>query len=306
MKNEDKVYKCPKCQKNKMTEKEFDNFTEYECQSCGYNYKVYQPKQNQRQSIQVFDLLQKNAWVLAIIAIILAVSLYPVISGQVGDANNRINYVGNTLSNDIEDNSDDISTLKGNLTVLKNNINSMDTLLNVIELNLGQLIGLDEIVSKLKHNVTNIEDNITEINEFLEDIDEDYDLQNSVGNLTFTFYQNQTNVTNYCHLNISVKNYETDLADVKFGIQYDYTNISLMVWDGLIKPQEYQWTNGSYKDNYYLQWFERGNSFYALYNITWSYSDYNSTQIDTADIKENIMVNGYLVDDMEIYEKDGY
>jgi len=302
MKDNSQVYKCPKCQKNTMYEKDVDGYSEYNCESCGYNYKVFKPQNKQRQIIPIFALLEKYAWVLSVVALVLAISMYPIISGQVSDANARTNYVGNSLQTCIDENSDYISGLNTNVTVLKNNLNSMDALLNVIEINVGKLIGLDVIVSNLRNNITSAEEDISKINEFLDDIEDNYTLESSFGKLDFTFYQNQTNVTNYCHLNVSVENDETDLVDVKFGVHCEYTNISLMEWGGFIKPQEYQWVNGSYMDNYYLQWFERGKSFYAIYNITWSFSDYNSTQLDTGDIKENIMVNSFLVDDIDVLE----
>jgi len=305
---ENKVYKCPKCQNNSVHETDYGGYKEYRCQSCGYNYQIPQQKKK-NPMMDFFKLLEKSAWLLSVIAIVLAVAMLPIIGGQVDSANSRINTVSynfNNLDDKVDNNNDSLASIKTDITGMKFNIDSMDVLINAIETNIGNLIGLDSVVSKLKTNVTNLEDNLSE---FENDINQLFTLVgtnplDSDVNLTFTFYKNQTNVTNYCHLDFTVENTDTDIGDVKFGFQYDKTNVSLMNWTGNIKPQEYQWVNGIYNDNYLLHWFERGNTFSARYNITWSYNDYNSTQLDTDDIKENLMVNGFLIDDIDVWVEE--
>ena len=304
MTDEKEVYRCTKCEKNTVFSTEYDDYTEYSCQSCGYNYKI--PHQQQKKKIDFLKLLEKNAWVLSIVTLVVLISLFPIFNGQIDSINSRVNTINSDLLGEIDDNSKSILTTDTNISSIKNDIGAIEVLISAIESSVGNLIGLDSIVNKIKVNLSNLDKNISSIKSDLEYLFNSIgnDALKSRGNLTFTFYENQTNVTNYCHLDFFVENTDTEIGDVMFGFQYDKTNISLMNWSGVIKPQEYQWVNGNHSDNYFLHWFERGNNFSARYNITWNFSDYNSTKIDVDDIKKNLMVNSFLIDDVEVWEKD--
>lgn len=301
---EKQIYKCTKCQNNSVFGTEYNDFIEYRCQSCGFNYKV--PRQVKKPKINFLKLLEKNAWVLSVITLILLISMFPIFNGQVDGVNSRINTVGSNLMGEIDDNSENLSTTYTDVSNLKYSVGSIEVLISAIESHVTNLVGLDNVVNKIKVNLSVLDENISNIKESISQLFTliGNDALESRGNLTFTFYKNQTNVTNYCHLDFFVENTETEIGDVKFCFQYDKTNVTLMNWSGIIKPQEYQWLNGSYNDNYFLHWFERGESFSARFNITWNFSDYNTTKIDKGNVTKNLMVNSFLIDDIEVWEKD--
>ena len=295
------VYKCPMCQKNTMFATKYKNHTEYRCQSCGHSYKVPIQKR-QVPSLDIVQLLTKYSWFISVIVLIGFVIMSSFLIVSIGNNSTRIDLVWSELSGDISDNSGDILYINDSLLNLKGDITTINTLLSTMQNDITNLKSLNTDVSKIKNDIIaiNIElssiwNNVSMLNNLTGN-----DVFKTLAFLNFTFFENQTNVTNYCHLNFSVKNTWTQIGEVQFGFQYDKTNVSLMNWSGNIKPQEYQWTNDIYNDNYYTHWFERGESFYSIYNITWSFSDYNSTQLDTGDIKKNLMVNGFLIGDIEV------
>lgn len=310
---------CPKCGNKTLDVVENKNGIKGACRSCNYCFEedkkpepVRKTQQERRPDFISHCLKAFNRYsgVISVIAVVLAVTALSFIGPQIDTVNTRITGMETVLDTNINVNRDEITSTNTVVNQHTTTISDVSTRLGTTE---AFISGLGDIQSVIATNMNAIDTKLNDMNntiinlsDQIDALDIDTTVKDTTDiNATFTFYVNQSNTTSlrYCHLEISVDNTVVVLKEVVFGFRYDYVNISLLSSIHKIKPQEYQWTNGAYSDNYLLTWFEKTGNVYAKFNLTWDISKYNTTNLPTTGIENNLKVNSVFLDIPEIYEK---
>ena len=307
------MYKCPKCRKETLIIKDINNHREYNCLSCAYRYieEKTKDKQQKRQLpqkqkknnnplnfIQTFSFLNKVSGFLIIILLVVFMILFAVAYSDIGSTNTRIDFVDyesslrdNNIKNQFTEN---ISELNDNINNIDSKFLNLENKLNNLNYVPETLIDIEDNITTLKNNISQVQENISKIWMY------NAGLGNPNRNLTITYFANQT----YCHVKFLTEKNIENINEVKFSLQYQNVNISLLNWSGKIKPQEYQYTNGNHTDNYYLHWFEQNNNYMATFNISWDISDYNTSKIPKSNMTYNLMLNGFVYSIPTIWEEE--
>lgn len=298
---------CPKCGQNFLNVIEDDVSKRGACQSCGYTFSDLKQQQPLLREppippstgggiMDIFDTLNRFSAIMAIIAIVMAVLILVAVGGQVGGIDGRVTSINDSLSSEISTLEGDINGYDGRIT---SNENDVDTLITDIE----SLSDLPTDISTLQSDLDLAEDNISSLDATLTNLSNTVDnidtsnIVDAFSKIKFLFYVSQSNTTSsrYCHIEFFVDKNEIKLQEVKFGFRYPFTNVTLLDWTGCIKPQEYQWTNGSCNDNYCLNWFEKTDGVSAKFNVTWDIADYNNTQLSLDNFSEVVKVNSVFL-----------
>jgi len=317
--SEEKI--CPQCGEGKIFTINRGSYYEHSCDKCDYQYvenknpkkpkPVRKKQENQPQrtpmliNLNFLKVINKFSGILIIMFVILLLVMFTITSGEISDANTRINFLRDDVSQDISCVNTNTEQVRENITGLKSSLNTVTTRISNAEDDIEDLHLLNQDIADLENSLKNINKNISNMQENISN------LWFSIGgigdytiNLTFVYYANQTTDTRYCHFNFTVESIDIDFKEVKFGFRYDKINISLLNWTGNIKPQQYQWTNGNFTDNYYLHWFGFNNKFYAKFNMSWNVGDYNTSKLPTTNLQSTLMINSVLVDVPSIWEEE--
>jgi len=316
--------KCPKCKEGKIFSIDRGSYIEKACDKCDYQYiqektsrrkQQSKPRPEQRQQPSgnfitlfqnYFRLLNKFSGILVIVLLILLLVVFTISDGQIKQTDMRVNIVDEKFQSKVDNIKGMIGTIEGNITGVKSNLNTINSKLSTAQGEIDSLEILCGTIANVEYNVGCISDNITTIKEKINSLWFKVfgDSEQTNTNVTFIYFANQTGDQRYCHVNFSVEKNETDIEEIKFLMQYDNVNISLLNQTGNYLIQENQWINGNYTDNYFLNWFGNNNKFTASYNITWNISDYNTSKILTANLKYSLMINSVLVKFPEIWEEE--
>lgn len=293
------VYKCRKCNQKTLFVEDMGNYVEGKCTNCGYSFTK---QKKQRFGTYVSNLLgtvNKFSFIISVILIIVMIVSLITVSEQIRLTSMKIDDLDNYTENKLTIINENISSIETNIGSVKANIEAIFTRLSNAESSISNLNLLYGDVTNIKGNLTNIENNISSLWTNVNSLSS-VNMKNLVDiNVTCTSYANQTG---YCHYDISVKHKSINIQEVRFGIYCEKTNITLMNWTGYAKPQEYQWVNGTYHDNYNLYWFGLNDNCTARFNVSWSLSDYNSTNLTLANMTDTLMVNSVLVDTPEVWK----
>jgi len=304
MNEEGKYYKCRQCGNNTLKVEEKGNMVQGRCDTCGYNFN--KPKRQKTNPLAMFNMFNKYSGLISVIVIIILLVAWSSLSGGIGEANNRINYreyVDSSLQSEIGLVNNTVNNIHTTVGILNDDIVSLVTRMNSAEGDISNLHALQQTMLDFQINLTSIDENLTKI------WNEIYILQGAVAdsfdvNLTATFYLNQTTDIRYCHFNVTVEKDTIDIKEVKLSTHYQKSNITLMNNSGFTQPQQYQWLNDTFNDNYYIHWFEANDLFYANFNITWDVSDYNTSKLDMTQIDNLLMINSLVYDLPEIWEEE--
>jgi len=319
---------CPKCKVGKLYTLDRGNCIEIYCQECDYQYiqqKESKPKARTARkprtkkeltgsSMNVFKTYFKRlnsvSGILVVVLFFLMLALFAMADGQVRNAHLRIDYVESNIQNTIDKS---ITQMEENISIVESDITSIYDRLSETEIDITELFTLHDTVEEVGNQIVDMRATIVNINTNISSIRNATALlwfkvfggtDQTNTNLTVVYFANQTGDTRYCHLNFDISKKDIKIEEIKFGIQYDKVDVSLLNWTGNIKPQEYQWLNVNHTDNYFLHWFGLNNNAMARYNITWDISDYNTSKISMANLKHTLMVNSVVLGIPEIWEEE--
>ena len=141
----------------------------------------------------------------------------------------------------------------------------------------------------MQDNISIIKDSINDIiNQTQIDID-------PYVNITFVYYnQNISGGSAYCHIKLNITS-NTTMKEIAFSLKYSKTNITLI--DMSSTPTAvYTHAKASYFDNYFVYWFEKSKSTTATFNVSWSTSDYNTSELPVTGLTYDLRVNQYYFD----------
>jgi len=311
--------KCPKCDRTQLLITDDAFSVRGECKVCGYIFNNPKPQQvlppyspppsnnfrqirsNNNTVKSMLKSINSFSGLLAISAIVLVIISLIMLSGQVGGINDDMHTIKNTLNEDITDLNTSFSSFSTSLNSANSEINSLKSKVSDLESTYMKKGDINSLINSLKINITTLED-------ILEDMgSNDVGLVTSTteNNITISYFPNQSTSGNdrYCHLNYSVANNDIDLREVILSLYISKTNISLLDYNSAVYPEVYQYIN-SYEDNIRLSWFERSSGLYAVFNITWKISDYNTTSLPTNKIEENLKINGVYFDITDLWTKE--
>jgi len=297
MTEEEKKYNCEVCKQKTLTVREGEYGTEGHCSNCGHSFK----------ETNYFKMLNKYSGIMAVFALVFILVFAVLNGGQFDTLDAKINNLGYGMKQDIIDNHNILVGLIENVShdMVKINldIDNLQTRLLSAETNINTLSSLSGDISSIRINLTKMDDNISKLYAKFNSISGQDILSLVNENLTIKYYPNQTGDTRYCHLNFSIEDDGLDIQEIKYMVSYPKTNISLLNWSSSIKPQEYNWSDGNYSDNYYISWYGHEDKVYANFNITWHISDYNTNNLSKSGIKDVVIVNSVVTDIVNIWER---
>jgi len=316
---------CPRCGEAKIFTIDRGNYYEHNCEACDYQFtEDKKPKRKEKPGKErpnkqlknrpginlgdfkfIFTSLNKFSGILVFILLIILLVLFTVLDSQIQKNNLNTNIVNDRLEEHIDNICSTTNLISSNVTSISNEMDAISARLSVTE---GEITSLETLFT----NFENVQLEIEDINKKLENINENIsdlwvtvtNIDKENGNITFTYYPNQTGDIRYCHIDFLLEETEAVFKEVKFGIQYQKANISLMNWTSFIKPQQHQWLNGTFNDSYYLHWFEKNKKFSAKFNVTWDVSDYNTSKISTDNLNYILKANSVFINVPEIWEEE--
>jgi len=289
---DEKLYNCQRCKQKTMAVIHGEYGNEGRCSNCGYHFREF----------DYFKLLNKYSGLAVIFAMILIIITSAMFSGQFGDVDRRIMDVNYRVDTVVSNTSTEIATVQSGLNTLTSTVSGLTTRINTAETSISSLTGLYTDLNVIRTNISKINENISKLWTKVNSLTDEDLITLIKRNLTITYYPNQTSDTRYCHFDFYVGENGLDIGEVKYTFYYPLTNISLIDWDGITKPQEYNWTNELCDDNYYLYWFGDNTDISATFNITWNIVDYDMNNLTKTGIKDMLQVNGVIVDTPEIWE----
>jgi len=316
---------CPICRQNYLTVVEDDQTIRGACQACGHQFSewkqqtpeqpIQEPQPSQLSSAIVepprgggggfggggmfgsfFDMFNKIAGIIAIVAVVLVILISVTLSGGIGDVDNRVTTIKDSMDEKINGVKDDVSSLDTEVSDVKDDVNSITNDINNMKEN--DLPDIRDDITALKNDRTDMENDIDSIQENLTDV------ENALGtsidpdvNVTFFYFTNQSNATSerYCHVKLTVE--EENMHTIMYALNYNGTNITLSNWSGVnTKPETYQWTNDSMDDNYKVTWVEETDRVSCLFELKWNIDMYNTTSLPTSNTRHLLVIDGYYVD----------
>jgi len=293
------VYNCKRCNKQTLTVEKTEHGTIGTCSNCGYTFK-------ETNYLSYFKDLNKYSGITAVFSIVLILITALMFGGQFGDIEQKMINADNELGTDIVDLNETISATIGiiqtDVSTAKTNINSILTRLSTAETDITNLETITADISTIKQNLTDIDKDISDLWIKVNSVTSADIISLIDTNITITYYANQTADVRYCHLDFVIEEDGLDMGEIKYAVNYPFTNISLLNWTSTVKLQTYNWTDIIYDDNYYLYWFGNDNLVGATFNLTWDISDYNTSNLSKTGVKDVLMINSVLIDSPEIWE----
>lgn len=328
---------CPVCKQNYLTVVEDEQTLRGACQACGHTFSEWknqsQPEQPQPSQPaqplpfvdsggggtpsgagasvgiggmfgQFLDMFTKISGIVAIVAIVLVIATSVVISGGIGDVDNRVTTVKDSLDSKIDGVKDDISTINADISDLETNVGDITNDINDMKEDVDDIPNMIDDISALKDDRDEILGNITTLEDDVEA------LQSSGGtdvnpdvNVTFFYDTNQSNTTTERNCTVKLTVEDDDMHHIIYAMSYNYTNITLNSWSAVnTKPETYQWTNDSCDDNYKITWVENTDRIVCVFEVKWRTDMYNTTILPSADLKHVLYVDGYYINIPEIWE----
>ena len=253
----------------------------------------------------VVDFFDSYSWLVSLIALIIAVISVAMASGvSSGIAGLQLQL--NNLDDSVDDIGNDVSSLKSttskhtdDIATVKNSINTINADIDDIQHDITGINDKINSIETIQTNISNIESHISDIDNSISDLRDDLN-KTQIGidpdvNITFIYYnQNISDGDAYCHIKLNISSNIT-IKEIAFSLEYPRTNISL-IGMSFTPTATFTHANASYFDNYFVYWFKKANHMTATFNVSWSTTDYNTSQLPLSNLIYDLRVNQYYFD----------